>query len=98
MAEDDATDLLARQNVPDAAQVVREAGEGNGRVFDQLHRLERRVEARETRARGVAEVPQFRLRAGIQRQRYGARSFRVERASEAMRSVDCRVGSRALHF
>ncbi len=65
--EDHAARVVLGENSPDTADVRRELRRRNGRVLDELHRPKIRVELGEDWARGMPQLPQFRLRRLVER-------------------------------
>ncbi|MBK6486767.1 MAG: hypothetical protein IPF98_07845 [Gemmatimonadetes bacterium] len=74
VAEDDPAESGDVECPPHAAHVVAESIGRDAAVLDQLHRPEMRVEARQDRARGLAERPQRLLGLGVQPHEHGARA------------------------
>ena len=57
MTEDHASHAVGVEHCAHAAYVIGEAVRRHDAVLDELHRLERWIESREDRARGVAKLP-----------------------------------------
>ena len=94
VAEDDATDFPGVERGADTAHVLGEPRWRDAAVLDELHGLERGVEAAEYGARGVPKLPHRVLRHRVERQRHSHRAGTSKarfQGSDQSRALLCRL-------
>src|SRR6185312_777040 len=87
MPEDHPANPVTREALAHSAHVVGEALRRHRRIFDELHRAKRRIEARENRTCGMTKIPELRLRRSVQGDSDGGRPGTLEHRSYRSRRL-----------